>query len=71
MNILSRLLDERFFAHRQRSTSTAGITATLVAWAIFVWRYYAHKVVSWDLLAIVATFVVVKLSLMTWYYATE
>ena len=71
MNILTRLLDERFFAHRRRSTSIAGIAATCAAWAIFAWRYYVHKVVSWDLLAIVVTFIVVKLSLMTWYYATE
>jgi hypothetical protein len=71
MSSLGRLLDERFFAHRRRSTTVAGIASTVAAWAMFVYRYYVSDVVSWELFAVVVTFVVVKLSLMMWYYATE
>jgi E3 ubiquitin-protein ligase DOA10 len=73
MNIplLNRLLDERFFEHRRRSTSTAGIVTAEAALLLFAYRYYFDHVVSWDLFAIVATFLVVKLTLMAWYYLTD
>ena len=73
MNVpfLGRLLDERFFEFRRRSTSVAGIAAAELALVLFLYRYYADHVLRWDLLAIGATFVVVKLGLMTWYYFTK
>lgn len=66
--LLGRLLDERFFEFRRRSTSIAGIVAVELALVLFLYRYYADHVVRWDLLAVGATFVIVKLGLMTWYY---
>lgn len=73
MNVpfLRRLLDERFFEFRRRSTSVAGIAAAELALVLFLYRYYADHVLRWDLLAIGATFVVIKLGLMTWYYFTK
>ena len=73
MNVpfLRRLLDERFFEFRRRSTSIAGIAAAELALVLFLYRYYADHVLRWDLLAIGATFVVIKLGLMTWYYFTK
>lgn len=65
--ILGQFVDERFLEHRRRSTSAAGIAAALVALSIFEYRLLARHVVSWDLLAILATMVVVKMSLMIWY----
>ena len=73
MNVpfLGRLLDERFFEFRRRSTSVAGIAAAELALVLFLYRYYADHVLRWDLLAVGATFVVVKLGLMAWYYFTK
>ena len=67
MNILARIFDERFLAHRQRSTSTAGIACAAAALLLFEYRYVTQHVANWDLLAIGLVFVVLKLSLMVWY----
>jgi hypothetical protein len=71
MNVFARLLDERFFAHRLRSTSYGGIAATVLALVLFLYRHYADHVWSWDLLAVGLTMVAVKLGAMAWFYATE
>jgi hypothetical protein len=71
MSFLSRVLDERFFAHRRRSTSVAGMAGGLVALGLFAWRFYAQHVWSWDLFAVVATFVVVKVAVMAWSSFTD
>lgn len=69
--ILGRLLDERFFSHRRRSTSIAGVATAVVAWALFFYRYFFQHQWSWDLFAVFFTFLVLKLALMTWYYLTD
>ena len=69
--IIGRLLDERFFEFRRRSTSIAGIVAAELALMLFLYRYFFDHVVRWDLFAIGAAFAVVKLGLMTWYYLTR
>lgn len=69
--IVSRLLDERFFNHRRRSTSMAGVTVGVMANLLFAYRYFVDHVLSRDLLAVVLTFVVVKMALMTWYYLKD
>lgn len=71
MSFWRRVLDERFFAHRQRSTSIAGIAGGLVAIGLFAWRWYGEQRWSWDLFAVVATIVVVKLAVMAWSYLTD
>ena len=69
--IIGRLLDERFFEHRRRSTSIAGIVTAELALLLFAYRFFIEHVLRWDLFAIGITFLVVKLALMTWYYLTE
>ena len=71
MNILSRVIDERFLTHRLRSTSIAGVLGGVVAVALFAYRYYVDHVWSWDLLAVIITIVAAKLALMTWYFLTD
>ena len=71
MNILSRVIDERFLTHRLRSTSIAGVLGGVVAVALFAYRYYVDHVWSWDLLAVSITIVAAKLALMTWYFLTD
>ena len=63
--------DERFLAHRLRSTSTAGIAGGVVAILLFAWRYFHDHQWSGDLLAVAATTVGVKLALMLWYRFTD
>lgn len=71
MSILKRLVDERFLAHRRRSTSVAGLAGGVVAIALFGYRYYIDRIWSWDLLAVGTTIVVVKLGVLVWYLITD
>jgi hypothetical protein len=73
MNIpfLSRVLDERFFEFRRRSTSIAGIVAAEIALMLFLYQLLVNHVTRWDLFAIGAAFGVIKLGMMTWYYLTK
>jgi hypothetical protein len=71
MSILGRFVDERFLAHRQRSTSAAGIAGGVLALLLFAYRFYIDHIFSWDLFAVAVTVVAVKLSLMSWYYVTD
>lgn len=64
--ILGKFVDERFLEHRRRSTSVAGLAGALVAVGIFEYRIFAKHVISWDLLAVLVTMVVVKMGLMVW-----
>ncbi|MGA2851280.1 MAG: hypothetical protein ABSE46_19940 [Terracidiphilus sp.] len=71
--ILSRIpylrafVDERFLDHRRRSSSTAGFASLILAAALFEYRLFASRMISWDLLAVITMFAVVKLSLFAWY----
>jgi hypothetical protein len=59
-------IDERFLTHRLRSTSIGGLTAVLLAAAMFFYNI-AHHVIRWDLFAIVATAAVMKIVVLVWY----
>ena len=65
--ILGQFVDERFLEHRRRSSSIAGIVGCLVAVALFEYRLFFNNIWSWDLLAVILTFGVVKTSLFFWY----
>jgi hypothetical protein len=65
--ILGKFVDERFLEHRRRSSSIAGILAACLAVVLFELRFFLDHIWSWDLLAVVLTFVVVKMSLFTWF----
>ena len=71
MSLFARWIDERFFAHRARSTAYGGIAAGTFALLLFLYRHYADHVWNWDLLAVGAIMVAVKLGCMVWFYATE
>jgi hypothetical protein len=65
--ILGKFVDERFLEHRRRSSSIAGIATTLLALGLFEYRFFHDHLWSWDLFAIVLAFIVLKMSLFTWY----
>lgn len=71
MNILGKVIDERFLTHRRRSTSAAGVVGGVVAICLFGYRYYIDHLWSWDLFAVGLTIVGVKMALMLWYYLTD
>jgi hypothetical protein len=65
--ILGKFVDERFLEYRRRSTSAAGIVAALVAVGLFEYRWFHDHLISWDLLAVALSMVIVKLSMMIWF----
>lgn len=58
--------DERFLAHRRRSTGLAGLAGVLVSVGLFEYRLLADGVWRWDLLAVGLAMVAVKLASMVW-----
>ncbi len=65
--ILGKLVDERYLEHRRRSSSTAGFVTLIVAIVLWEYRLLVEHIMSWDLLAVIVTFGVVKMSLFFWY----
>ena len=68
---LPEFVDERFLNHRRRATSAAGITCAVLAIGLAFFRWYHDHIISRDLLAIAATFIVVKYALFFWYRRTD
>jgi hypothetical protein len=52
VKFLQALFDERFMAHRQRSTSIAGMASAALALVLFLWHLLAQGVYAWELLAV-------------------
>jgi hypothetical protein len=71
MNLLRRVVDERFLRHRQRSTSAAGLAGAGTALLLFLYRLSVDGIWNWDLLAIGLVVAGVKVLLMVWYLITE
>ena len=71
MSIFARLVDERFIAHRNRSTSLAGKAGALLAVALFWYHLFVNGVWSWDLLAVAATIALVKIAVLAWYLIND
>ena len=68
---LPEFVDERFLDHRRRASSAAGIACAILAIVLAFFRWYRDRVVSLDLLAVVAVFIVVKYALFFWYRRTD
>jgi hypothetical protein len=64
-------IDERFLAHRQRSTSIGGMAGVALAGVFFFYDLLVRDTIRWDLFAILATVAVVKLAVLTWYRLTD
>jgi hypothetical protein len=69
--LLGKLVDERFLEHRMRSSSIAGLVGAFVAGGFFEYRFFHDKIVRWDLLIVLVTMAVVKMSLFAWYRFSE
>jgi hypothetical protein len=69
--ILGRMVDERFFERRRRSTSLAGVIGGVLCIALFAYHYYIDHFWSWDLFIVALTIVGVKMAVMTWYLLTD
>ena len=68
---LPDFVDERFLQHRRRASSNAGIACAVLALLLAFWRFYHDHVVSRDLIAVFATFLIVKYVLFFWYRRTD
>ena len=67
---LPEFVDERFLNHRLRASSAAGISCAVLAIVLAFYRWFHDHLVSRDLLAVVATFLIVKYALFFWYRRT-
>ena len=60
------LVDERFLEHRRRSTSVAGMFSAGLALVLFLYHDLVDRELMWELFAVGATFVVIKLAVLFW-----
>ena len=71
MSFFRRVVDERFLAHRRRSTSLAGMAGALVAAGLLAWRWYAEGRFNVDLFVVLAAMALVKVAVLTWSSFTD
>ncbi len=69
--LLGVTVDERFLAHRWRSTSYGGMAGALMAFGFFEYRIFRHHFWDWEAFSIIGAMVVVKLTFMIWYHFTD
>jgi hypothetical protein len=69
--IIGKAIDERFLSHRRQSTSIAGVIGGLLATSLFAYRYYIDHFWSWDLFAVAAAIVVIKMAVLIWHLLTD
>ncbi len=60
-------MDERFVLHRYKSTSHAAVVGGVALGGWFLYQFYGHHQVRWDLFIILAAMAVTKLSALVWY----
>ena len=48
-------------------SASSNIAAAILAILIFEYRFFFDHIWSWDLLIVALTFVVIKMSLFTWF----
>ena len=64
-------IDERFLAHRLRSTSAGGMAGVTLALLLFLYHLRVDHLPRWDLFAVGVTAVAVKLAVLVWYRITD
>jgi hypothetical protein len=69
--IPGRVVDERFLDHRRRSTSLGGIAGAVLALGLFEYHLIREHIYRWELFAVGATMVLVKLTAMAWYHFND
>jgi hypothetical protein len=64
---MSKLLDERYFLHRYKATSHAGIVMAVLVAGFFLYQHLHDNIFRWDLLIPLIAGVVTKLIAMVYY----
>lgn len=65
--VLGKFVDERFLEHRRRSSSMAGLATLCLTAVLFDYRLLHDHIWSWDLMALMGFFGLLKMSLFAWY----
>ena len=64
---MSKILDERYFLHRYKATSHAGVVIAFLVAALFLYNHLHHHVFRWDLLIPLIAGAVTKVIAMAYY----
>lgn len=66
-SIPNRIIDERFLEHRRRSSTFALMAGALVSGGLAEYRLLHDHRFDWELFAVLAAMVTVKLTAMAWF----
>lgn len=61
------MIDERFYIHRLKSTSLAGVVGGVLMGVWTLIQFYTKDVFRWDLMVILSAMAVVKLGTMLYF----
>lgn len=65
--IPNRVIDERFLDHRRRSSTFAMMAGAVVSGGLAEYHILHDHRIDWELFAVLAAMVLVKLSAMAWF----
>ena len=68
---MNKILDERYFHHRYKATSHAGLVMAVLVVGLFLYYQLHDDVLRWDLAAVLAAGAVTKLIAMVYYRRAE
>jgi Na+-translocating ferredoxin:NAD+ oxidoreductase RnfD subunit len=68
---MNKILDERYFLHRYKATSHAGIVIAVLVAGFFLYYQLHEKVIRWDLAIPLVAGAVTKVVAMIYYRRTE
>lgn len=68
---MGKILDERYFLHRYKATSLAGVVMAVLMGGVFLYSQLHDQVIRWDLAAIMAAGAFTKVIAMIYYRRTD
>lgn len=68
---MGKILDERYFQHRYKATSHAGVVMAVLMGGVFLYSQLHDQIFRWDLVAIMVAGAITKLIAMVYYRRTD
>jgi hypothetical protein len=61
------MIDERYVLHRYRATSHAAVVGGVLLGGLFLYEFFTHDALRWDIAVVLAAMAVTKLGVLAYY----